>query len=119
MSEKFGLKHMFFTAGTALAIDLLLVFPLSHNSIIGNMITSLSSAVVVPPVDALAGVFGMESGAEQLMSLGSSMDAAGATGSMTSGAPALTAPTTGFESSMPYVPQENLPILSDPNELVF
>lgn len=57
----FSLKRLFSTAAVALVIDMLLVFPISHTSIIGSFVTSVSGGVVVPPLDWVAtNIFGME-----------------------------------------------------------
>lgn len=61
------LSDLFNTAAIALAIDLLLVFPVSHTSMIGQFITGVAGSVVVPPLDWVAtNLFGMESAASQL-----------------------------------------------------
>ena len=99
--HKFGLGHVFNTAVIALAIDLLLVFPLSHNSIIGNAITSWSSSIVVPPLDAVAEGFGMEKGSSQVANFGKYAAPTPAPAVVPSPTPVPATPTTGLVEVAP------------------
>src|SRR5688572_25485820 len=61
-AKKGWLSTAFIAVAAALAVDLLLVFPISHTSIFGGIITKWSGSMVVPPLDWLAtDVFGIQS----------------------------------------------------------
>lgn len=69
----FSLKHLFTTAAVALAIDLCLVFPISHSSLIGQAWTAISASVIVPPLDFVAteffGMGGAKEAAERVLDI--------------------------------------------------
>jgi hypothetical protein len=90
------LTTIFTTAVIALAIDLLLVFPISHTSMIGAAVTKASGAVVVPPLDWFAtNVLGMKSAAGTMAATGGSLSAAAIPPAIPTGVEGLVTPPAG------------------------
>lgn len=107
MAEKKGwLSTAFIAVAAAIAVDLLLVFPISHTSILGGIVTKWSGSMVVPPLDWFAtDVLGIHSTAGSMAAGGGTVTAGALPAALPAGIEGAVAPpppvTPGAEQAVP------------------